>query len=621
MTDLKNQTAGVGVIGVYDCSVIDERMFEYLQMSLPQDVRIMIDGHLCTCQRCRQKVQHHRNVPGVEADQGVQVESLGATTTLLQRLGATPWWFVSFAMHFLIIALAGLVTMAIDLPHGEDAAIMITELQRSAAINLEQEKSKTPETALESKLDTTPTDPMSRESSDIIVPRDILAKAELGDHFETINPDRPDTHSAYGNEEARMFYSVEGNADKAGGGGTVGIGLDDVIGVGGAGSRGTGGGFGGGDGTGVGIGTGAGKGSFGNRNGGGRKLMIKKNGGTKATESAVDLALHWLAYHQEADGHWDSKKYGGARVYTAMTGLALLAFLGAGHSEKVGSYRDNVRRAVIWLRSKQEANGLVFDRDDESCHPNYNKALGYGTAIATMALAEAAGMGDVKETRLAAQKAIDYCTEIHQQGDGSEKGAWRYEAKTTPDLSVSGWYIMALKSAKVAGLHVNPASFEGAMKFLDAVEIKEGKNEYGPISHYGYRVEEAYPSAGSLYRIAAIGTLGRQFLGWPKEKLQGGVEWFVEKGGVPEWGDGGKKVDLYYWYYGTLCVFQNGGDVWKRWNESLKTVLPEHQSRNGDDTGSWNPTGYLSDFWGRVGQTAFCALSLEVYYRYQRLNQ
>src|SRR6185295_19802998 len=124
-----------------------------------------------------------------------------------------------------------------------------------------------------------------------------------------INPDRPDTHSAYGNEDARSFHSVTGNAEAAGGGGTGGIGMEDVIGVGGAASKGTGGGFGGGDGTGTGVQSGAGHGSFGNRNGGGRRLMVKKHGGSKATESAVDKALEWLARHQEKEGHWAAEKY------------------------------------------------------------------------------------------------------------------------------------------------------------------------------------------------------------------------------------------------------------------------------------------------------------------------
>src|ERR1051326_8915763 len=89
-----------------------------------------------------------------------------------------------------------------------------------------------------------------------------------------------------------------------------GLGMEDMIGVGGAASKGTGGGFGGGDGTGIGVQSGAGRGSFGQRGGGGRKLMVKRHGGSKATENAVDKALEWLAYHQEPDGHWDTKKYG-----------------------------------------------------------------------------------------------------------------------------------------------------------------------------------------------------------------------------------------------------------------------------------------------------------------------
>ena len=142
------------------------------------------------------------------------------------------------------------------------------------------------------------------------MPPDILAKAELGDHFETINPDRPDTHSAFGNPDAHMFHSVKGSDDAAGGGGAGGTSLEDLIGAGGASSPGSGGGWGGGVGTGVGNDKGSGRGSFGNRNGGGRRLMVKRHGGSKATENGVDAALQWLAYHQEPDGHWDAKKYG-----------------------------------------------------------------------------------------------------------------------------------------------------------------------------------------------------------------------------------------------------------------------------------------------------------------------
>jgi len=381
--------------------------------------------------------------------------------------------------------------------------------------------------------------------------------------------------------------------------------LDDLSHVGGNAIPGTGGGWGGGHGTGVGVDSGSGHGSFGQRNGGGRRLMVMRHGGSRGTESAVDLALKWLAGHQEADGHWDCTKYGGKQADVATTGLALLAFLGAGHSEKVGQYKDNVRRACAWLRGIQREDGSYYKEGE-------THGIGYHHSVAGLAMAEAAGMGRIPETIASAKKGISYSIDKHQQGEASDKKGWRYAPKSsTGDISVSGWFIMQLKSGKVAGLPVDPAGFDGAIKFLDSVEVKGNAGDPYSAHRYGYTSPE---NVG--VRRTAIGCLGRQFLGWKKEDLQGGVEWFVNQGGVPEWGGNGGKVDLYYWYYGTLCVFQQGGDLWKRWNESMKKALVENQRKGGDDDGSWDPVGSYSEYWGRAGQTALGCLCLEVYYRY-----
>ena len=450
----------------------------------------------------------------------------------------------------------------------------------------------------------------------------------MGDHFETIDPDRPDTHNAYGVEDAKSFHDINGSADKAGGGGMGGVGIDDMIGVGGAGSRGSGGGFGGGDGGGVGVGQGPGCGSFGSRSGGGRRLMVKRHGGSPATEDAVNKALEWLAYHQEPDGHWDVKRIGGQKYDTSMTALALLAFLGAGHTERVGAWKDNAAAPSHFSNRSSSPMGVFSDKAEATREGN---ELGYTAAMATLALSEAAGMAGIKDTREAAQKAVNYCTEIHQQGEGSEKGAWRYGPKTAPDLSVTTWFLMAIKSAKVAGLCTSiPRRFEGASKFLDTVQIKNAGPDagYGPASRYSY-----FPNwLVNPYRNTAMGALCRQFLGTPKEELQSTVELFVKDGDTPHWIDKGGKndnpgfnasggIDMYYWYYGTLACFQQGGEVWKKWNTDMKIALLANQCKNGDDAGSFDPLGPLGIYWGRVGSTALCALSLEVYYRYQKLNQ
>src|SRR5579862_5265976 len=303
----------------------------------------------------------------------------------------TPWWIVSIMFHGLIILLAYMFSIAYNLDTGnEEPLVTVTQLQRPID-DLKKEPPKKNESVLAGKTDTHPTDPTSKEQSDIEVPPDILAKAELGDHFETINPDRPDTHSAFGNPDAHMFHSVTGSDDAAGGGGNNGATLEDMIGAGGARSPGDGGGWGGGHGTGIGNDTGPGHGSFGNRNGGGRRLMVKRHGGSKATENTCDSGLNWLAYHQYADGH-----FGGNGIEE--TGLSLLAFLGAGHSEKVGEYKSNVKQAVSWLIAQQRENGQIGVTTFEH-------------AVGTMALSEAAAMSNIPNTRDAAQRAINRLTE------------------------------------------------------------------------------------------------------------------------------------------------------------------------------------------------------------------
>ena len=88
-----------------------------------------------------------------------------------------------------------------------------------------------------------------------------------------------------------------------------------------------------------------------------------------------------------------------------------------------------------------------------------------------------------------------------------------------------------------------------------------------------------------------------------------------------ERGDAG----FYYWYYGTLGMFQMGGDQWKKWNEALKPTLVNNQCKGPlplsgevtDKDGSWDPNGsYIDKYGGRVFTTAVGALTLEVYYRY-----
>ncbi|MEQ1830399.1 MAG: hypothetical protein ABL921_30860, partial [Pirellula sp.] len=108
-----------------------------------------------------------------------------------------------------------------------------------------------------------------------------------------------------------------------------------------------------------------------------RGRMALKNGGSKESEQAVDAALDWFAAHQAYDGSWSMDmadrpcngrcshgtiETGSAKRVSA-TGLALLCYLGAGHTHKEGKYRDEVSKGLTYLTKNMGREGR-FVRED-----------------------------------------------------------------------------------------------------------------------------------------------------------------------------------------------------------------------------------------------------------------
>jgi hypothetical protein len=359
----------------------------------------------------------------------------------------------------------------------------------------------------------------------------------------------------------------------------------------------------------------------------GRRGRVVGFGGGRATEAAVRSALGWLKRHQSPDGYWDIDEYhdrcgsdpgfpgrcageGTSAYDIGVTGLALEAFLGHGDSHLSGDYRETVRKAVYWLKGQQDGDGFFGKRPKSDDSPYYM----YNHAIATYALAEAYAMTEDRGLREAVQRAVDELARVQNPGM-----AWRYMdygrggkgKKAKNDTSVTGWVIMALKAASHGkGIRVPPECFEGANAFLDTVKEKEkGKVTFG----YTAPGEFFHPPGyfGGRYVTTSAGMLVRQFSG-RFDGLEAAAAVMMEPDGLPSW----ERCNLYHWYYGTLAIFQMGGDPWERWNAALKDGLLPTQITDGCAKGSWDPVGALGDNGGRVYATACGALCLEVYYRY-----
>ena len=343
------------------------------------------------------------------------------------------------------------------------------------------------------------------------------------------------------------------------------------------------------------------KGAFGPKDAGGSKIVKYKFTSHLAPATLVDKALAWLARHQEADGHWDSQKWEAkSKTDIGITSLGLLAFLGAGHTEKIGKYASNVSAAVRYLISKQADNGLISDASDE---PEQD-ILGVPHAIAGCALAEAAGMARIPVTIAAAQKAVDYSMQ-HMAG---AKG-WGVKPKSDGDMIVTTWFIMQMKSAKCAALKMPPEVFVDGNKFLDSYQVTEAKT--------GLTVYAMTPGGLADQVATMLACFARYLTGGRKEQLQPAVEWAVAKGGVPQWDLKAENVDFCHWYFGALITFHQGGTTWRDWDLAMKPTLIKNQQTTGDANGSWNPVGKHAAVLGRAGVTALAALCSEIYYCYE----
>lgn len=328
---------------------------------------------------------------------------------------------------------------------------------------------------------------------------------------------------------------------------------------------------------------------------------------TKAGERAVAAALNWLSRHQSPDGSWSLDKYsklckdkscagpGGHVSDVAGTSLGLLPLLAAGQTHKSrGPYQQTIYKGLYWLMKQQKPDGGLMGPASSGM---------YSHGLATLVLCEAYGMTDDKALAARAQQAVRFI----EAAQHPRTGGWRYQPGEEGDLSVVGWQMQALYSAKQAGLAVKPETLEKARRFIQSCSA-------GPAGgQFSYQ-----PGGGATGTMTAVGADCLFFLGdRPTDPAL--VESVKVLGGqLPEL----NRRNLYYWYYATMVMHRVGGSDWDQWNRALRKSLIESQVKEGCAAGSWDPAG---DNWGlqggRLYVTSLSALTLEVYYRYLPLFQ
>ena len=342
----------------------------------------------------------------------------------------------------------------------------------------------------------------------------------------------------------------------------------------------------------------------------GRLEYGEKYGATRESEQAVEAALAWLAAHQRDNGSWSfnleldpcngacrhSKKLGteSPTPSTGATGLALLAFLGAGHTHHHdGPYQETVRRGIYFLREIAGEAGAGLDWQQGSM---------YGHGIAVLAMSEALAMtsreqaGDADLHRLVSRGASFTCNAQH------ENGSWGYVPGSPGDMTVSAWQVLSLIAAKKNRVDIHTNALSSAKSFV----LSTCKDRDFWFGYKGPPGEETTTAIG----LALMLYLGQS------------AEYTPFYNALTDLADRGPKLsNVYHDYYATLALHHSRHHAWDEWNSKLRNHLIRTQEKKGHEAGSWHFDDPWGDIGGRLYTTAMCAMTLEVYYRYMPLYE
>ncbi len=324
-------------------------------------------------------------------------------------------------------------------------------------------------------------------------------------------------------------------------------------------------------------------------------------------DDAIDKAVKYLVSVQGKDGEISERQH----TQTAMTSLAILSMAAVGNqpTDETPAGQAMKKALAYVLRSdRQDPQGYLGGKDGSRM---------YGHGIITLMLSEMLGMGvDTQMDQLIRERcrlAVQLILRSQSvQKDERSKGGWRYQPDSRDsDLSITVWQLMALRSAKNAGMDVPREAIENALAYVKRCYQSKRGGDNRPENMKSACAYE--PGHRPEYAMAAAGLLSLQVCGaYDAPEVKGSAEWLREK-----------KVEYgsEWWFYGTYYyaqgMFQRGGDLSEHARKLVEdTLLPK---QGGD--GSWQGQHGQERDAGKVYATSLGILSLAVKYHFLPIYQ
>ncbi len=302
---------------------------------------------------------------------------------------------------------------------------------------------------------------------------------------------------------------------------------------------------------------------------------------TPDAEAGIERGLRFLASTQNPDGSWGNTYRG------AETAVALMAFMVRGEFPGRGPRGEQLDRGLRFLLERGKANkGYLGD---------VRQGM-YEHGLATLCLSEVWGESDRDEVGDALKDAVTVIFKAQ-----NNEGGWRYSPQPTDaDLSVTVMQVVALASAKEAGVLIPDEVLDKAAAYVERCQNGDGGFGYKPNGPTG----DARTAAGVL----SLQMVGRG----DSEACRRGLRYLLQKKAANKFDS---QAHYYYsHYYAMQGMYQAGDATYQHWYPGIRNALLKKQRSDGGwyDGGSGTSPAY---------GTSMAILILGVPYRYLPIYQ
>jgi Squalene-hopene cyclase C-terminal domain len=309
---------------------------------------------------------------------------------------------------------------------------------------------------------------------------------------------------------------------------------------------------------------------------------------TPAAQQAIGEGLSFLVSRQHHDGAFGTQQYHGN---VAITSLAALALMAAGHQPRRGAYGRIVEKALRYVVDQDDGRGYLLSKTGYSHGPMYEHGFG------TLFLSEVYGMVQDRPLRDQLHETLKRAIKLIVQSQNSE-GGWRYSpVSRDADVSVTICQIMALRAARNAGFFVAKATVDRCTSYVKNCQNRDGgfcyQQQGGPSQFARSAAGVVALYSAGIYHSPEI-TRGLQYL-----------MRFKPRGGLIS-----PDVSLHYFYghyYAAQAMWTAGGSYWKEWYPAIREELLNHPDRHRQGISYWMDHRFSSDY-----ATAMACIILQI---------